>query len=181
MSVHVLLIRHGQSAWNHERRLTGWTDVPLSELGRQQARELRARLAARNETWDGVWSSDLQRALDTARLAWGQAVPDRRLRELDFGDLEGKRWDELDPELIAQFRTVEGLAAPGGESFVELRARVESFLSDLPSGRHMVFCHGGVIRSVAAPLGLQGFVGNVAQVELNWTARQLGIIDEGLR
>ncbi len=179
MSVHVLLVRHGQSAWNHERRLTGWTDVPLSDLGREQARALRPRLEALGHTWAGVWSSDLQRAAETARLAWGPARPDVRLRELDFGDLEGARWDELDPSVVASFRSVEGLAAPGGESFIDLRRRVEAFLDELPVGRHLVFCHGGVIRSVASPLGLQGFVGNVATVELDWTARALGAVDAG--
>ncbi|MCA9797558.1 MAG: histidine phosphatase family protein, partial [Candidatus Eremiobacteraeota bacterium] len=67
-------IRHGQSTWNEEGRWQGHADVPLTELGRQQARSLQARLAGIG--FDQVFSSDLERASQTASLA----LPDRRVQ-----------------------------------------------------------------------------------------------------
>jgi len=136
------LVRHGATAWSEAGRLTGWTDVPLSPAGREQARALGRRLAARS--FDGVWTSDLTRAAETAGLAWGEAIPDRRLREVDFGALEGMRWEELSAEDRERLIAFEGL--PGGERVADLRRRVRGFLDALGGGRHLVFTHGGVIR-----------------------------------
>ena len=82
----IWLVRHGQSTWNVEGRLTGWADVPLTALGQRQARALWEWLSA--ERFDRVLASDLQRAVHTARLAYGEPQGMfAEMRELHFGDL----------------------------------------------------------------------------------------------
>lgn len=151
-------VRHGQSSWNAEGRWQGQTDVPLSEVGRRQARALGARLARLELTFDQVVSSDLGRARETAELvlaAWPNAPNlslDIRLRELKFGCLEGKSKDDFTPherEHAARWWnspyeiTLEG----GGESMLCLRQRVDAWMDELPlEGNFLVFSHGGVIR-----------------------------------
>jgi len=138
------LVRHGATEWSQAGRINGWTDVPLSESGRAQARTLAAGLDA--SRFQGIWSSDLQRAVETARLAVGTACQDPRLRELDFGQLEGRTWDECSPRVQRSLLDFDRFAAPGGESVNQLRSRVLAFIDSLPHGAHLVFTHGGVIR-----------------------------------
>jgi broad specificity phosphatase PhoE len=140
----IVLVRHGQSLWNIDRRLTGHTDVPLSDEGRAQARALRPRLASIR--FDGIWSSDLSRAVETAQLALGEPRVDPRLREIDFGALEGLRWDALHAEQMQRIAQLTDFAAPQGESFHQLSTRVHAFLDSLPGGTWAVVAHVGVIR-----------------------------------
>ena len=147
-AVRLWLVRHGETDWSAAGRFTGWTDLSLNVTGRRQARSLHGY-------WDGVgfstvWSSDLRRSIETARLA-GAPPPrlDRRLRELDFGSIEGRTWDQLDPATQAAMLAFDGFTADGGESVAELRERVLAFVDDLRAGDHLVFTHGGVIRLLA--------------------------------
>jgi probable phosphoglycerate mutase len=151
MSLKLWLVRHGATDWSDAGRLNGWTDVPLNEPGCRQARSLIEGLACRRFT--GVWSSDLVRATETAGLAGWEAVGDRRLRELDFGRLEGSRWEECRPEVRGALLAFDGFRAPGGESVAELRSRVFGFLDALAAGAHLVFTHGGVIRLLLRDAG----------------------------
>jgi probable phosphoglycerate mutase len=114
-----------------------------------------------------VWSSDLRRTIETAELAGFQAVPDARLRELNFGDLEGMAFPDLDPEIQRAMIAFEG-GAPGGESVEELRGRVDSWLAELDDGEHLVFTHGGVIRLLARGSGDDRMVmpGQIVELEL---------------
>ena len=68
--------------------------MPLTDRGEDQARALRSVLDG--GTFTSVWSSDLRRAVETSRLAWGSATPDARLRECNFGIWEGRPFDEVD-------------------------------------------------------------------------------------
>lgn len=170
------LVRHGQSSWNVDHRLTGWSDVPLTELGQEQARALRPALEA--EAFDGVWSSDLTRARDTARLAYGEPTVDERLREIFFGELEGAIWTELVGPHKEALKNFQGFQAPGGESLVELERRVLSFIDDLTPGRHLLFTHGGVVRQLLTQVGQARFVANCTIVSLDWTNRALEFIRE---
>jgi probable phosphoglycerate mutase len=145
------LVRHGATVHGEEGRFSGWARVPLSADGRRQAREVGRSLRGRR--YDGVWSSDLPRAMETARLASLDAVIDPRLRELDFGELEGARWEDIPANLQAELVTFDGFRAPGGESVDELRERVRSFISDLAPGAHLLVTHGGVIRSLLRQAG----------------------------
>lgn len=141
------LVRHGATEWSETGRLCGWTDVPLSAAGRGQAELLQSRL--HGLAFDSVWTSDLIRASESARLAFGDAMPDMRLRELDFGDLEGKSWQECDQFTRDALVRFDGFAAPGGESTAELQERIGEFLAELGDGNHLIFTHGGVIRLLA--------------------------------
>jgi probable phosphoglycerate mutase len=165
------LVRHGESLANTGGRLSGWSDVPLSERGEDQARALGPLLEDRE--FDGVWSSDLARALTTARLAFGEPTIDERLREMNFGELEGRRWDEIDERYRDAIMDFVDYDAPGGESLVDLRARVLGFVQSLPAGRHLVFSHGGTIRMLTGTIGHDRFLANGALVVVDYYARKI--------
>jgi probable phosphoglycerate mutase len=171
------LVRHGETPASRGRTLAGWIDVPLTERGQAQAAALRAGLADRE--FEGVWSSDLIRAVTTARLASGEPTPDRRLREISFGDLEGVGYTALDEGVRDALMRFEGFQAPGGESFEDLRARVLEFVDELPPGRHALFTHGGVVRMLAREVGEDRFVPTGTLVVLDWDARTLLSVQEG--
>lgn len=150
------LVRHGATDWSDAGRLNGWTDTPLNAGGRAQAQRLASTLEPRS--FAGIWSSDLWRAVDTAQLAGGGAKPDSRLRELDFGDLEGKTWQECSALVQQALLQFDQFAAPGGESVAQLESRVRSFIAELPAGAHLVFTHGGVIRLLQRKTGVTSSV-----------------------
>lgn len=151
----VVLIRHGQTPWNRERRIQGHTDIALSKLGRAQARRLAEALA--EESLDAVYSSDLQRARETAAaLAQVRGLPlqlDADLRERAFGRFEGLSWDEISaryPDDAARWRRREPeFAVGGGESLQQFSARcVTAALRAArahPGGSIAVVAHGGVL------------------------------------
>jgi broad specificity phosphatase PhoE len=168
VSTQLWLVRHGATDWSDAGRLTGWKDIPLNDAGRRQARHLRGRLATTK--FDGIWSSDLARAMETARLAAGGARADKRLRELDFGDIEGWMWDQCSPELQAQLLAFDRFVAPGGESVSELTGRILAFMGTLSEGRHLIFTHGGAIRILVRLTGLDDPVpaGSLTQLSDVW-------------
>jgi len=170
------LVRHGQTVANQRAQFSGHSDVALTAQGVAEARALRPLV--RGVSFQGVWSSDLQRAVRTARLAWGEPQVDRRLREMDFGDLEGRRWDELEPELAEALLAFDDFEAPGGETLAELSARVDGFLAELPAGRHLLVTHGGVVRLLTRRLGMNRFLPNTVVVALDWTAQQVLFVRE---
>lgn len=175
MSVHLVLVRHGQSEWNVQHRMTGHTDVALTDMGRAQARQIAPHLAqlAVAQPFDTVWSSDLQRAVETATLALGPPRLDRRLREIDFGNWEGIAFPDLPADAVRALRDFTTFAAPAGESAAAMVARVCAFVDTLPSGHHAVFTHGGVIRALLQTVGAPQFVPNCAVVRIDWTERIL--------
>ena len=92
----LVLIRHGESAWNRENRFTGWRDVPLSEKGLREAREAGARLREDGHSFDVAFTSVLTRAIKTLwivleemDLAWIPVTNDWRLNERHYGALTG--------------------------------------------------------------------------------------------
>ncbi|MCX7197416.1 MAG: histidine phosphatase family protein [Proteobacteria bacterium] len=161
VTTRVVLIRHGETEWNRDRRIQGQTDTPLSSLGRQQALAIGQRL--KRERFTAIYASDLQRAWDTAQ-AIGQAalaerpdavqpVADRRLREMDFGEWEGKTSAEIaasHPEAHARSKHRDAdFRIPGGESFRDLYERtvdaVTSLVDAHPGGTLCVVAHGGIL------------------------------------
>ena len=145
------IARHGETPWNVENRVSGRTDVPLTEKGVEQA-----RLLAHSVMGKGIQviiASPLLRARQTAQaVSEAIGVPielDERLIELDFGSFEGG--PRSDPEFQytrAQFPT----RYPGGESAFQLAHRVYSCLEDVKrkyAGKTILLvCHGGVCRMV---------------------------------
>jgi broad specificity phosphatase PhoE len=162
----LLLVRHAEPDGSAHGRCCGRLDVPLSDYGRRHAKALaaaleRARLAA-------VYASPLARALETARpLAAVRGLevsiqPD--LSEVDFGELEGKRYEEVAAERPGLFRMWMDEPAkvrfPGGESLAELRARVLAASEEIRRAHRgeavAVVAHAGVVRVVLADaLGLR--------------------------
>lgn len=71
---------------------------------------------------------------------------DERLREFDFGEIEGKRFDDLEDKIQKGLLLFDGFVAPGGEAVDTFRDRVAGFFAGLTHGRHLVVTHGGVIR-----------------------------------
>jgi probable phosphoglycerate mutase len=145
-----LLVRHGESAWNAERRLQGQADAPLSERGRAQGTRLRDVL--RTLPVDAAVSSDLLRARETAALAgFADARADARWRELDLGAWSGRLEAEVAPEELAAFRRA-ALVPPGGESWPLFAARVAAAVEELgrAGGTSAVFTHGGCVRAAVA-------------------------------
>jgi probable phosphoglycerate mutase len=151
----LLLIRHGETAWNAEHRIQGRLDVPLSATGMWQTGRLAQRLAA--EAIDAVVSSDLARAWMTgAPLAEARGVAmvaEPRLRERAFGIFEGKTLDEIatgHPQEFAAWRARDvDWRIPDGESGTEFIARVLEAVHEI-AGRYSggtvaVVTHGGVL------------------------------------
>jgi len=150
----IWLARHGQTAYNHERRFQGHLPVPLNDTGREQAHVL-AREAAQRE-WAALWCSPLERALETARIV-GAAIGiephlDARFAETDTGDWTGRSFDEMEAEDPAGFacfmRADPEWAFPGGESYVQQGERIQAGLADVRAGAQpaLVVCHRGVMR-----------------------------------
>lgn len=159
----ILIARHGQSDWNQEKRWQGHADRPLTERGREQAQALADRLA--HIELDAVYSSDLQRARDTAAVvAESQGLELRQLpdlREVDVGSWSGLTRAEAEerfPEGFAQWRD----GYPGwqdGETYEAMTDRVlravDEIAGEHEGGRVLVVSHGGPIRAMhAAALGL---------------------------
>ncbi|MGI8758542.1 MAG: 2,3-diphosphoglycerate-dependent phosphoglycerate mutase [Acidimicrobiales bacterium] len=93
----LVLLRHGQSTWNAENRFTGWHDVPLTDLGRTEARRAGQLMAEADVAIDAVHTSLQQRAITTANLAleelgrlWAPQHRHWRLNERHYGDLQGR-------------------------------------------------------------------------------------------
>lgn len=129
MSVSILFESHATSTDNEAERASGWNDVELSKLGVKQAKELGER--RKDERFDAVFCSDMQRAYKTARIAFeGRDVSifmDWRLREADYGDLTQKPASEVKPQKPNRIKE----PFPNGESYEQTTARMKSFLEDL--------------------------------------------------
>jgi probable phosphoglycerate mutase len=174
--VELWLVRHGETTYNAARRIAGSCDPPLTELGRKQATAVGPTLDGKAFT--SVWSSDLQRAVETARLAGGKATPDRRLRECNFGVWEGRPFDEVDAADAKVFLGFRDFNMQGGDSHGSFLQRIEGFVNELPVGRHLLFVHGGVIRILTQDLGVDRFVPTGSVVGVNWTNRRLLFVKE---
>jgi len=155
LATRILVIRHGETDWNAATRLQGHTDIPLNAVGRRQAERLAQALEG--EVIDAVYSSDLQRARDTAgavAFATGAAlVLDAGLRERAFGSFEGVRFADIEqrwPEDARRWRAREPAFAPaGGESLDRFYARCVGTAARLaaqhPGGAVALVAHGGVL------------------------------------
>ena len=166
----ILLARHGETDWNFERRVQGHADRPLNETGRAQARALADELDG--EPLDAVYSSDLARAHETARIVAERkglpvtAVPD--LREKNFGSWEGL----TDDEVLLRFPDARRGHWGDGETGAEMAERVVAALGRIaeahPGGRVLVVAHGGPLHAVlrACAPGARSAIGNCHVVRI---------------
>ncbi len=157
MNRRVILWRHGRTEWNVAGRVQGQSDIPLDEVGIQQAKEAGARLASLKPA--RIVSSDLQRAAATAAelgvLAGVEPELDERFRELNFGAREGLTWKQAWQQFPEEMQAwVDGNehVMPGAETYAQAGSRFsEALHSELPnlhSGETLVVvAHGAVLRT----------------------------------
>ena len=137
MSVKITYFVHGTTTDNEQHISSGWKDVGLSTLGIQQSKDLKEE--TKDKKFDVVFCSDLQRAKRSAELAWGDLyaiIPDARLRECSYGDLNGGPSSIVEPMQEHNFST----KFPKGESYDDVKARIADFLSMLKrdyEGKHV--------------------------------------------
>src|SRR5437764_11035946 len=163
----LVLVRHGESQWNLENRFTGWVDIPLSERGRQEAREAGEKL--RSVHFDKGFTSVLQRAIATLEIildVTGQKdLPverDQALNERHYGDLQGLNKAEtaakFGEEQVKLWRRSYSVRPPNGESLEDTAARVlpyydKHILPEIKAGKDiLIVAHGNSLRSLVMRL-----------------------------
>ncbi len=193
----LLLIRHGETAWNRVRRMQGHIDIPLNDEGQRQARSLARAL--QGEPPAAIYASDLQRARDTAQaVADLHQMPvhiDRALRERCYGAFEGLMYDEIShhyPEAFALWQARDPHArfpagerdAETGEEFHQRSVDAVTRLARQHAGqRIVVVTHGGVLDCLyraahALPItSPRDFaILNAAINRLQWDGRQFRVL-----
>jgi broad specificity phosphatase PhoE len=158
----VVLVRHGETEWSRSGKHTGRTDVPLTERGREQARAVG--LALREERFELVLTSPLERAAETCRLAGygAEAALRDELMEWDYGAYEGRTTPDIREERPGWTLWDDGV--PGGETAAQVGARADRVIRELRSvrGDAAVFAHGHLLRVLAARwLGLEPNAGRL--------------------
>jgi broad specificity phosphatase PhoE len=154
----IFLARHGETDWNVQRRVQGHSDTPLNETGRAQALALADEL--QGEAIDAVYSSDLLRAHETARIVAEprglNVTAIRDLRERNFGTWEGL----TDDEIFVRFPEAASGRWGDAETKEEMAERVFEALQRIADahagGRVLVVSHGGPLRAVLGRCGVDG-------------------------
>ncbi len=154
----LILVRHGETRWNEERRIQGIGDTELNERGRKQTQYLAQALASENVV--AIYSSPLSRALKTARAIARphnlEVQIEDALKELDAGELDGLTTSEIAAQygdfLKEWIKGSPTLKMPGGESIAELRDRawevIERIIKRYPDGVVIVVSHYFVILAI---------------------------------
>ncbi|MEZ4706218.1 MAG: histidine phosphatase family protein [Caldilineaceae bacterium] len=194
----LILIRHGETYWNADRRMQGQQDSPLTARGRAQAQAVADRL--RHETIHHIYASDLQRVLDTARPLADHTGYDiqveTQLRERAYGIFEGLTFADAErehPEVFAEYsvdRYAPDFAIPGAETVRQLSQRGQAILQVLaerhPGERVAVFSHGGLLAAIlrhtlGVPLGVRhsfslanGSLSRIEHAASKWQVVTLG-------
>lgn len=149
----LVLVRHGQTTFNAEGRLSGRLDVGLTPTGVAQAAAV-AGAVRRLGIPDLVVSSPLGRAQATASAFATSVAIDERWTELDYGDYDGQLLGDVPPELWARWRSDQTFAAPSGESMTDMgrrvRAACEDLLSAASEGLVVVVSHVSPIKAAVA-------------------------------
>ncbi len=179
----LVLIRHGQSEWNLEKRFTGLRDPALTTTGALEAREAGKKLLALNMTFEIAFTSELRRAQQTLEIVLDEigqkttpTVFSAAINERDYGDLSGmskseakKKWGE---EQVRLWRRSFDVAPPNGESLGDTVARVTPFftvelLPRVMRGENvLVVAHGNSLRALA--MGLEGLTPEtIADLEIS--------------
>lgn len=196
----ILLIRHGETAWNRERRMQGHIDIPLNDEGRRQARAVGLALAS--ERPQAIVASDLQRARDTAQaIADVHELPIQlsdALRERCYGAFEGMTYQEIGeryPEVMRQWKARDLHARfPTGErdaeTLHEFHQRCVSAVTDIArrheGGKLVIVAHGGVLDCLyraATGMALDAernfSIINAAINRLHWNGRGFSLLNWG--
>lgn len=188
----LLVVRHGETAWNRNRRVQGWAPVGLTDTGHAQAKAVADRLAEQY-TVDRLISSDLNRTLETARhIARAvdcEPTPDRRFRERDFGVLQGLGYGELFlgyPEFtLTEVGYTAARARPeGGESLIDQRERVlgavTELIADCEDETVVIVTHGGPLYLILGWIKSLDIVATIMEQEQgNCALNELAVSADG--
>ena len=124
MRIRILYFVHGTTTDNQDKLCSGWSDAVLSDLGREQAVNLGNVSRDRGDKFDIMFTSDLKRAIESSELAFPEVekITDKRLRECNYGDLDGKH-----KSLVIYEEHVED-KFPNGESLIDVENRMREFV-----------------------------------------------------
>lgn len=189
---YLVLVRHGQSAWNELGQWTGLTDVELTQKGRAEARAAAKTL--QDITFDAAHTSNLKRAQDTLSEILDElhqseldAQKTAALNERDYGELTGKnKWqvrDEHGEEKFMAWRRSWDYPIPGGETLKDVHARAtpyyeERILADLKAGKNVIVAaHGNTLRALVKHIE-QVAEGDIPGLEIGTGEVYLYQIDE---
>jgi broad specificity phosphatase PhoE len=155
MAVKIFVARHGQNEDNANGILNGHRDLPLTDIGRQQARQLGEGILAVELQFDAIYCSPLSRAHETAEivsemLGMKKPIVVDSLIERDFGKMSGQPIEKIEelcnPHIIKTDMITYFLQPEGGETFPQLEERAKSAVSEVrnlhPTGSVLVVCHG---------------------------------------
>lgn len=150
----IYVTRHGQTDYNKKKLMQGRSDIPLNEVGLQQARDRRESIG--DMRFDAVYSSPLIRAVQTAEIIGGVSrsdiLIDERIIEVCFGKYEKMGYYSMGPLMTAYWAFPEIFPAPESvETIKQMRERTSSFLEELEKEDYenvLVTCHGGIIRAI---------------------------------
>lgn len=182
---YLALVRHGQSEWNAKNLWTGWTDIPLSEQGRQEARDAAQKLT--DIHWDIIFEAELVRAMQTTeeivKVLGLSAVPivsSPALNERNYGELTGKNKLEVEKQLgeeeFKQIRRGWDVPIAGGESLKDVYSRVvpyyqKEILPKIQEGKNvLVSAHGNSIRALAK------FLENISDKDISQVELETGAV-----
>ncbi len=190
----LVLVRHGQSAWNLENRFTGWIDVPLSENGVKEAEKAAEKLLPYR--FDVAFTSALQRAQHTLKIILEKTsqsqipvMSDKALNERMYGDLQGMNKDEarqkFGEEQVKIWRRSYDVSPPNGESLKDTAARVLPYFEKniLPYIRQnknvLIVAHGNSLRALVMYLEKMS-PEQILQFELGTAVPRVYEVDENL-
>lgn len=151
----IIFEAHSTTLDNEAHLASGRNDVELSEVGKQQAKELGERY--KDQNFDSIYVSDLQRSYKTAEIAFNGKFPiikDKRLRECDYGDLTQHFSDEVEPLKIKHIT----VPFPNGESYEDCMKRIKDFLDELSQKSHGRGTNVLIIGHRATQYGLEHFI-----------------------
>jgi alpha-ribazole phosphatase/probable phosphoglycerate mutase len=153
------LVRHAQTIWNHENRIQGHADPPLSPLGLEQATRLGEYFAARSI--GALYTSGLTRSVQTAHVIASHTgltpIIEPALAEINLGSWEGLTPEEVDARFAGAYQTwrvtPSQVTIPGAESLGQFRARIRNAITQILSAYHdegelVIVSHGGVIAAL---------------------------------
>ncbi|AOZ92144.1 histidine phosphatase family protein [Paenibacillus crassostreae] len=165
MEIELVLIRHGRTQWNVDKRYLGHTDIGILDRPSAELSSLKRQLEDR--MFQSIFCSDLKRCQETLEYIYPtsqeQIILDTRLREMDFGDWEGQTYEQL--RLVDDYCNwlddPQSITPPNGESWLEFKERIENFMETLTSilkdeehvnssSAILIVTHGGVIRQLLA-------------------------------
>ena len=197
----LVLLRHGQSQWNLENKFTGWQDVPLTEQGINEARNAGKLIKKNKIKFDKIFSSVLERANHTAKIAVKEAEMDdffendnliyttnQSLNERDYGDLVGlnkaETAEKFGKEQVHIWRRSYDTPPPNGESLKDVVQRVSPYFTNhikpliLNQKNILIVAHGNSLRAIMIEVGLHK-PADISSIELPTGSPVCLVYEEG--